>query len=84
MPMKTHIMIRIHCVTWLETLPSPSPPAAAMRTALRSAVPQKSAVKMPALKLTMEKAMKSRIVATLTTMTTAFRKAALSTPRMTR
>ncbi len=71
MPMKTHIMTRMHWVTLCATEPRPVL-LAAMITALRCAVPQKSAVKTPALKLTTAKTMKRRMAAHLTTMTTAF------------
>ena len=55
-----------------------------MMAALRSAWPQKSAVKTPPLKQMTVKTTNRKIVATLTTMTTALRPAADSTPLMTK
>ena len=75
--------IRTHWTIWLAT-PQRPVPLAASTVALRSTVPQKSAVNRPALKLKMAKAMNTRMDAIFTTITTALRNAALSTPRMTR
>ena len=59
-------------------------PLRAITAALRSSSPQKSAVNTPALKAKRQNRMNSRMDTTLTTMTMAFRNAALSTPLITR
>ena len=83
MPTKHHIMMIMQL--------KPTPPSGAASgpycpaaTALSYTLPQKSAVKMPALNRKMPKMRVTAMAATLHTMTMAFRKAALSTPRMTR
>ena len=86
MPTKHHIMMIMQLKIWVPTPPSgaASGPYCPAATALSYTLPQKSAVKMPALNRKMPKMRVTAMAATLHTMTMAFRKAALSTPRMTR
>ena len=84
--MNTHIMMIMQFVTCspMEPRPTASAPASPAATALLYTLPQKSAVKMPALNMKMAKIRKMPREATFATMTIAFRNEALSTPRMTR
>ena len=86
MPMKTHIMMIMQFMTCSNRPPmlAASAPISPAATALLYTLPQKSAVKMPALNMKMAKIRKMPREATFATMTIAFRNEALSTPRMTR
>ena len=84
MPMKHQNMIIMQLTIWSGMVPRSVAPAWPMAARLSWTVPQKSAVKTPALNMTSANTMNRPRAATLATMTMALMNEALSTPRMTR